>query len=65
MPSIRIFERDLLRVWLVDEGGQRELRDPIGHLPGKIDWNQTIANCRALGKEGMEIDLVFEAEPGE
>lgn len=66
MPRIRIFEKqaDRLHVWFVDEqeDGQRELRDPIGHLSGEVDWQATARSCRPLADEGIEIELVFRAD---
>ncbi len=61
--SIRIFDKGLLQVWLVDEfGRQRELGDPIAHLGGKIDWKRTAESCSLLGDEGVEVFLVVEDE---
>ncbi len=64
VPRIRIFEKTGVKVWLVDDRGRglRELKQPIAHLPGKVDWAQTAATCRPIGNEGLEIDLVFEKE---
>lgn len=62
MLRLRIFENSEVRVWLVDEEGSalRELRDPIGGLPRKIDWQRTAESCRVIADEGVEIDLVLE-----
>jgi hypothetical protein len=61
MASIRIFEKGLLQVWLVDEcGRQRALGDPIAHLGSKIDWERTAKSCTLLGEEGVEVFLVLE-----
>ncbi|MEE8446786.1 MAG: hypothetical protein V3S52_03945 [Gemmatimonadota bacterium] len=64
MPRIRIFEKTGVKVWLVDDQGRglRELKQPIAHLPGKVDWAQTAATCRPIGNEGLEIDLVFQKD---
>ncbi len=64
MPRIRIFGKALVKVWLVDDRGRglRELKQPIAHLPGKVDWPQTADTCRPIGNEGLEIDLMFEKE---
>lgn len=63
MPKIRVFEKpgERVRVWFVEREGEgaRELLDPIGHLPGEVDWRATAETCRALGDEGLEIELVF------
>ena len=63
MAKIRIFEKggDRLSVWFVDDeaDGRRELRDPIGHLPGEIDWQATARTCRPLADQGLEVELVF------
>lgn len=70
MYSIRIFEKGdqgrRVAIWLYDEEGTplRQLEDPIGKLPGPIDWGRTINTCRLLGDEGLQIDLVFEKEAG-
>ena len=61
MTSIRIFEKGVLQVWLVDAWGlQRKLGDPIAHLGGKIDWERTAESCTLLGEEGVEVFLVVE-----
>ena len=61
MMSIRIFEKGLLQVWMVDEyGRQRALGDPIAHLGGKIDWERTAESCTLLGDEGVQVFLVIE-----
>ncbi len=61
MASIRIFEKGLLQVWMVDEyGRQRALGDPIAHPGGKIDWERTAESCTLLGDEGVEVFLVIE-----
>jgi hypothetical protein len=61
MMSIRIFEKGLLHVWLVDQfGRQRKLGDPIAHLGGRIDWRWTAESCTLLGDEGVEVFLHFE-----
>lgn len=61
MASIRIFEKGLLQVWMVDEyGRQRTLGDPIAHLGGRIDWERTAESCTLLGDEGVEVFLVIE-----
>jgi len=63
MMSIRIFEKGLLHVWLVDEWGrQRKLGDPIAHLGGMIDWRRTAESCTLLGDEGVEVFLLVEDE---
>ena len=63
MTSIRIFEKEHLQVWLVDESGrQRALGDPIAHVGGKIDWKRTAESCSLLGEEGVEVFLVVEDE---
>ncbi len=63
MLRLRVFESDgEVRVWLVDERGSalRQLHDPIGGLPGKIDWERTVESCRQMGEEGLEINFAFE-----
>ena len=65
MPTLRIFEKqgDQVRVWFLADGeAGRELRDPIGHLGGTIDWRATAETCRPIGDEGVEIDIVFRDE---
>lgn len=65
MARIRIFQKDSVRVWFVDEGeGKREL-SRVGGLPGPVDWSRTAETCRPLpGGEGVELRFVFE-EPEE
>lgn len=64
--SIRIFEkgpdRGRIDIWLCDDRGEplRKLEDPIGHPPGRIDWERTMDSCRLLGEEGLEFDLVLQ-----
>lgn len=63
MLRLRVFESEgEVRIWLVDERGTalRELEDPIGGLPGEIDWKRTVESCRQIGDEGLEIDFAFE-----
>lgn len=63
MIRLRVFESEgMIKVWLCDEEGTalRELLDPIGDLPGTVDWTETMATCRPLGEEGFEVDFVFE-----
>ena len=63
MMSIRIFEKGLLQVWLVDRWGrQRLLGDPIGHPGGQIDWQRTAESCTLRGDEGVEVFLIVEEE---
>lgn len=63
MLRLRVFESEgTIKVWLCDEEGRalRELLDPIGDLPGPVDWARTVGTCRPLGDEGFEMDFVFE-----
>lgn len=67
MLVLRAFSaRGVVRVWLCDEEGEplRELREPVAHLEGGVDWELTARSCRVIpGGEGIEITFVPE-EPG-
>lgn len=67
MLVLRTFTaRGVVKVWLCDADGAplRELRDPVAHLNGGVDWPLTAASCRVMpGQEGIEINLV-PASPG-
>lgn len=64
MLVLRAFStRGIVKVWLCDEDGRplRELRDPVAHVNGGVDWPLTAASCRIMpGQEGLEITLVPE-----
>ena len=68
--TIRIFQKGdesgLVKVCLIDGDGTalRELQDPIGHVPGAIDWEKTAATCRAIAGQGIEVDLVMNRRNG-
>lgn len=60
MLRLRVFESGgQVKVWLCDQEGAplRELVNPIGDLPGPIDWDKTADSCRSIRGEGLEIDF--------